>query len=450
MRASYRVVCCAITGVVAITAGLPTESCAQDAKARRGRALFEKTWAPAHEPAPTPDGLGPLFNEHSCIACHSLGGIGGAGRTDKNIDLLTPTVRPGELPPADIAVRLENVHRAFDGASSIVLHKFSTNTRPYEAFRNELLGLIATIEPSAMRPANSPRMTLRRSRGTWLKATEHNDLRFVWTQRNTTPLFGLGRIARISENEINAVALGQQRENPAVSGRFTGPFGWRGQIDNLSSFVRAACATELGLKVGTHDQAIDPLMAPNREPPQRKVDLTHGECNELTSFVAALPIPRRIVPENLQQIRQIEHGEALFESIGCAVCHRQKLGQVVGLYSDLLLHDMGAYLSDPSPAPAGPSIERRRNAYGSILPIDEEALAEERRREWKTPPLWGLRDSGPYLHDGRAETIEEAVIDHGGEATDSARLFQSLPPSERFQLLAFLTSLAAPDPATLR
>ena len=450
MRASHRVLCCAITVVIAIAGRSSTETYAQEAKVRRGRALFEKTWTPAHDPAPTPDGLGPLFNERSCIACHSLGGIGGAGPAEKNIDLLTPTVRPGELPPPDIAVRLEAIHPALEGASSIVLHRFSTNTRPYEAFRNELLGLIATIEPASTRPANSARTTLRKSRGTWLKTIEHNDTRFVWSQRNTTPLFGLGRIARISEAEINAVAFGQQQENPAVSGRFTGRFGWRGQIDNLSSFVRAACATELGLRVATHDQAIDPLMASHQERFQRKVDLTHGECNELTAYVAALPIPQRIVPPDRLQIRQIGRGEALFDSIGCAVCHRQKLGQVVGLYSDLLLHDMGACLSDPSPAPAGPSIDRRRSAYGSLLPINEESLADERRREWKTPPLWGLRDSGPYLHDGRAETIEEAVIDHGGEATDSARLFQALPVGDRAQLLAFLTSLAAPDPATLR
>ncbi len=451
MRASYRVVCCAITVVIAVGGWSTTKTYAQDVKLRRGRALFERIWAPAREPAPKPDGLGPLFNERSCVACHALGGTGGAGPAERNIDLLTPTVRPGELPSADIVERLEEVHPAFENASSIVLHKFSINSRPYEVFRNELLGLVATIESDSTRRTSSVWTTHRKSPGARLKALDHNGMRFVWSQRNATPLFGLGRIARISEAEIHAVALRQVRENPNVSGRFAGRFGWRGQIDTLSSFVRSACATELGLKVGTHDQAIDPLAdRSNKGPSDRNVDLTHSECNDLTTYVASLPIPRRIVPEDRQQIRQIEHGEALFGSIGCAVCHRRKLGQLVGLYSDLLLHDMGESLADPSPAPSGPGIDRLRSAYGGARLVIVEPAVDERRREWKTPPLWGLRDSGPYLHDGRAETIEEAVFYHGGEATNSARLFQAMPANERFQLIAFLTSLAAPDPAMLR
>jgi CxxC motif-containing protein (DUF1111 family) len=451
MRSSHCAVCWVITVVVAVGGGSTTESRGQDVKLKRGRALFERIWTPASAPAPNPDGLGPLFNERSCIACHAQGGIGGAGPAERNIDLLAPTVRPGELPPADSFKRLEQVHPAFESASSIVLHKFSTDSRPYEAFRNELLGLVTTIESDSTRRMSSVWTTHRKSPIARLKAVNHIGIPIVWSQRNTTPLFGLGRIARIAEADIQAVALRQVQVNSDVSGRFTGRLGWRGQIDDLGVFVRSACATELGLKVGTHDQAIDPLDdRGNKGPSGRNVDLTHSECNDLTTYVASLPIPRRLVPDERQQLRQLEHGEALFERIGCAVCHMRKLGQVVGLYSDLLLHDLGEGLSDPSPAPPGPAINRLQNAYsGPRLAIVEPAV-EERRREWKTPPLWGLRDSGPYLHDGRAETIEEAVLYHGGEATSSARIFQSMPASERFQLIAFLTSLAAPDPATLR
>jgi CxxC motif-containing protein (DUF1111 family) len=451
MRRSFCAMCCVITVIVVVGGWSIRESYGQDVKLRRGRALFEKTWAPAHQPAPNPDGLGPLFNERSCIACHALGGIGGAGPAERNIDLLTPTARPDESPPADNLERLEQVHPAFEDASSIVLHKFSTNSRPYEAFRNELLGLVATIKSDSTRPISSIWTTHRKSPTARLKAVNHNGIPFVWSQRNTTPLFGSGRIARIPEADIQAVALRQVQVNSDVSGRFTGRLGWRGQIDDLGVFVRSACATELGLKVGTHDQAIDPLDDRGSTGPSgRNVDLTHSECNDLTTYVASLPIPRRIVPEDRQQLRQVERGEALFERIGCAVCHVRKLGQVVGLYSDLLLHDMGEGLSDSSPAPPGPAINRLQNAYSGLrLAIVEPAL-EERRREWKTPPLWGLRDSGPYLHDGRAETIEEAVLYHGGEATSSAHLFRMMPASERVQLIDFLTSLAAPDPATLR
>ena len=71
------------------------------------------------------------------------------------------------------------------------------------------------------------------------------------------------------------------------------------------------------------------------------------------------------------------------------------------------------------------------------------------RFEWRTPPLWGFRDSGPYLHDGRAETLDQAVALHGGEAGTIAPNFFRLSVKERRQVEAFLKSLTAPAPAEL-
>jgi CxxC motif-containing protein (DUF1111 family) len=70
--------------------------------------------------------------------------------------------------------------------------------------------------------------------------------------------------------------------------------------------------------------------------------------------------------------------------------------------------------------------------------------------EWRTPPLWGLRDSAPYLHDGRAGTIDEAIRLHGGEAAASAQRYRQLTPREQSLLQSFLLSLAAPDVPGLR
>jgi CxxC motif-containing protein (DUF1111 family) len=70
--------------------------------------------------------------------------------------------------------------------------------------------------------------------------------------------------------------------------------------------------------------------------------------------------------------------------------------------------------------------------------------------EWRTPPLWGFRDSGPYLHDGRAQTLEEAVALHGGEAVASATRFFRLSSSERLEVQAFLRSLPAPAPLAMK
>ena len=87
-------------------------------------------------------------------------------------------------------------------------------------------------------------------------------------------------------------------------------------------------------------------------------------------------------------------GRRLFAEVGCATCHAPTLGDVRGIYSDLLLHDMGQSLSDSG------------STYGIDGPDTPEGPTP---REWRTPPLWGYRDSGPYLHDGRAQDLEEAV-----------------------------------------
>jgi cytochrome c peroxidase len=88
------------------------------------------------------------------------------------------------------------------------------------------------------------------------------------------------------------------------------------------------------------------------------------------------------------------------------------------------------------------------------LPVNRDSEREAKRekppqfgastREWRTPSLWGLRDSAPYLHDGRAVTIEDAINQHDGAAALAARAFEKLTPAERTQLDMFLKSLAAP------
>ena len=135
----------------------------------------------------------------------------------------------------------------------------------------------------------------------------------------------------------------------------------------------------------------------------------------------------------------VERGRQLFANVGCAVCHRPKLGYVDGIYSDLLLHDMGHELSDS----------------GSYTVLEPESASKDKskqvraanEREWRTPPLWGLRDSAPYLHDGRAETVADAVALHGGEGLTASRAYKGLSKKEREQIELFLQSLAAPQTA---
>jgi CxxC motif-containing protein (DUF1111 family) len=157
-------------------------------------------------------------------------------------------------------------------------------------------------------------------------------------------------------------------------------------------------------------------------------------------------------------MKHLGAGKALFANVGCADCHTPKLGNVEGIYSDLLLHDMGPEMAEegsysdgsddgddePLAPLLGPGVTDNRSR-----PAAPQQRRGATRQEWRTPPLWGFRDSGPYLHDGRAQTLEQAVAMHGGQGADSARRFMQLSSKERFQVEAFLKSLIAPTSTLL-
>ena len=189
------------------------------------------------------------------------------------------------------------------------------------------------------------------------------------SQRNTTALFGAGLIDSIPDGVIEAAAARRFPEFPGIQGRVSrsedgkiGRFGWKGQMPTLGEFVLTACAVELGLEVPDHRQGGDPL-----EPEARAkgLDLTAGECDALVAFVASLPAPRRQVPTGAAEVEAIREGEISFGAIGCATCHTPDLGEVEGLYSDLLLHDMGTDGSDTGSygafRPSRPNRTRRRS-----------------------------------------------------------------------------------------
>jgi CxxC motif-containing protein (DUF1111 family) len=143
---------------------------------------------------------------------------------------------------------------------------------------------------------------------------------------------------------------------------------------------------------------------------------------------AAADFMRLIAPPSpLPLSASAKRGKLVFEQVQCATCHTPSLRtgpsaiaalsyKPVNLYSDLLLHDMGA-LGD------------------GIVQGDAQA------NEMRTPPLWGLRVSAPYLHDGRASNIEQAIRAHDGEALNARRRFENLPAAQRQQLIDFLKSI---------
>ncbi|MEL7372522.1 MAG: di-heme oxidoredictase family protein, partial [Myxococcota bacterium] len=240
--------------------------------------------------------------------------------------------------------------------------------------------------------------------------------------RQTPALFGLGQLDLVPESEILA------REDPTDAnedgirgvahrlpdGRL-GRFGWRADVPSLSEFARDALGAEMGVTVpdqpgltygaGTDDDgAADP-------------EFSMAELDALVFYLSSLGAP----PPSSTDAPAEARGANVFVAAGCDGCHRPSLpdgqGGSVDAYTDLLLHDVQAsdHLGVPSFAATG--------------------------RQYRTAPLWGVRATAPYWHDGHAETLEAAIAAHEGEAEVSRTRYEALDGAERADLLAFLRSL---------
>jgi CxxC motif-containing protein (DUF1111 family) len=443
------------------------------AQIQRGAEMFSRQWKAGDSHTPTGDGLGPMFNARSCAECHNLGGIGGGGKKDNNVDLLSlilPTNKE-KLGIPKFRESMTEFHPAFTAGTTsvlrfITLHKFSNE--PFYGGWLKMMKLVSQHPaedggPLSKQPSSKPNRSAYTHADKTRRVGAVDDssaiaaaalVKFQLTQRNTPALFGLGVIDTIPVEVIQQAAREQAKRHTGVKGQVAlsgtgkvGKFGWRGQTATLKEFVMGACANELGLEVPGQAQPIDPLDPTHKSP---GLDLTQEQCNDLTAFVASFPPPTRREPANSRDSERVAAGEHLFDTTGCSACHMERLGNVNGIYSDLLLHDMGATLADPVPANSNASTGLSPGGslgggyYGGSRANDVfVAVPVETLRQWRTPPLWGVADSAPYLHDGRAATLQEAILAHGGEANGSRTRFSALATADRGKLLAFLNSLVA-------
>jgi CxxC motif-containing protein (DUF1111 family) len=498
-----------------------------------GYEIFNREWLPADARSHGGDGLGPVFNDTSCVACHNAGGGGGGGPISKNIDILaasrnrngmpTAPVQTLNLPenarpatgaacppgPPPVPEELVAVHAGFKKSRTVVLHKFGTDPN-YDNWRAKALqmnGALVAAGPFDPVPPPTPvqagefvieveqqlqavpqlaggrrssqlgnrnqdgisqrlnqvRMAMA-TRGQGIQQQTLNVGGFIIarSQRNPTALFGLGLIDSIPESALVAEAKRQEKQAPGIHGRVArlkdgraGRLGWKAQIASVDDFVLNACANELGLEVPGHHQAMMP-MAPKYQ--SDGLDLTGEECDALTAYVRSLPRPAERPSANDSESKILASGKTAFKSVGCASCHTPNLGPAEGLYSDLLVHDMGPELADagsygdgssddeePLIPPLAANDGRQGQAPGQAVAAAPRQPLGATKQEWRTPPLWGFRDSGPYMHDGRADTLEQAVAMHGGQGAQSAQKFFELSPRERREVETFLKSLVAPS-----
>jgi CxxC motif-containing protein (DUF1111 family) len=339
------------------------------------------------------EGLGPSFNAGSCAVCHNVPAIGGVS--------LVSEVRAAYRDPDGTIRPLE----AADGTPLDTLyHLFSIPSHG--------------CQPAMPAEAN------------------------IIARRIPIPTFGAGLVEAIADETILALEDPDDRNRDGVSGRAAivtdlgtgqrrvGRFGWKAQHATLRTFSADAYRNEMGitnelfpseLATGVDPDRLrycDPIPDPEDvvDPRTRLAAIDNFEA--FLKFLA--PPPRGLVTDQARQ------GEQVFHAVGCAACHVPTLQTAasrhplfdrrsVPLFSDLLLHDVGT---------------------GDNIP-----QASARPEEIRTPSLWGLAARRPFLHDGSASTVEEAIERHRQEADTSRRRAAALPAAQRAALLAFLGSL---------
>jgi CxxC motif-containing protein (DUF1111 family) len=332
------------------------------------------------------DGLGPVFNDVSCGACHSAPASGGGS---SRLVTRFGTITNGQFDP------LANLGGSLIQVSGIGAAGHCT-------FVGE------TVPPEAT----------------------------IVAGRRTTPLFGLGLVDAVPDVELRAIEnyesayFPDECGHPAVvqniaAGKNTlGHFGWKLQNPTLHQFSGDAYLNEMGI---TNPEF------PNENCPQGNCDLL--ACNprtdlqddgtdvaKFTDFMQMLaPPPRGTITA------QTQRGQSYFAQIGCNRCHWGTLyagpspisaiaNRIFHPYSDFLLHDIGSL---------GDGITQN-NATGRLI---------------RTAPLWGVSHQPAYLHDARAQTLDQAIRGHDGQAARARNAYVYAPSSVRADLIAFLNSL---------
>ncbi|WP_040491992.1 di-heme oxidoreductase family protein [Ilumatobacter nonamiensis] len=399
-----------------------------------GDSFFTQNWVTAPASTDARDGLGPMMNAQACSSCHLLDGRGVPASTgDGELGLLlrlSVAETDGVSGPTPHEVYGDQLQdRAILGveAEGEVVISYSEQVGEYaDGTEYSLRAPTYTIESPAYGPLG-------------------DDL--LVSPRLAPQVIGVGLLEAIPEDDILAAADPEDADGDGISGRANrawnpsteelelGRFGWKANVPTVEAQVVGAFNGDIGItSEPLPDDACTPtqtacLDAPDGGDPE----LTDSRLGSVTFYSRTLAVPAMRDADT----DEVRDGVALFDDFGCATCHTptQETGPIadVGVealsdqtfspYTDLLLHDMGEGLADGRPD---------FDASGS---------------EWRTPPLWGIglildvNGERFLLHDGRARTIEEAILWHGGEAEDAAERFRTADLDDRTALIAFLEAL---------
>ena len=246
--------------------------------------------------------------------------------------------------------------------------------------------------------------------------------------RKPPALFGLGLLEGVPIEVLQKLADPDDLDGDGVSGRLAtlaggvGRFGWKAAHPTVERFVAVALAVEIGL-TNTGYRADEGSLS-GMTSGHHAVEVSDEDVRALAQYIRLLTIPPRKTLGPLVSV-----GREVFHRLHCGRCHSETLRtgrspvetldqRTIHPFTDLLLHDMGPELADGI----------------------REGQATE--REFRTPPLWGMGSTGPpYLHDGRAHSIEEAILTHGGEGRAARTRYLALTTQEQHALFEFLRSL---------
>lgn len=399
-----------------------------------GQQLFNTVWEPAPGSQPTTDGLGPVFNRAACSDCHVNNGRG------------QPPASTG-APMESMLVRLSvDGQGPHGGPKAVPGYGGQLQDRGVDGISAEGRAVIEWIEQPGRYPDDEP-YSLRSP------VLKFVDLAFgdlpqetMASIRVASPLIGLGLLETVPEETLRALADPDDTDGNGISGRVNvvwdavnnrqsvGRFGWKANQPSLRQQSAGAALGDMGL---TSPVFPDDNCAETQTACQRMAadvadspEIVAAFFDPLVTYTQLVAVPRQRDPDSAA----VQAGRELFSAIGCAGCHVTTLetgddgleelsGQSIHPFTDLLLHDLGAGLADQRP----------------------DFLASG--QEWRTPPLWGIgltrQVSGFefFLHDGRARSVEEAVLWHGGEAEAASEAFRHLDKDARGKLLTFLDSI---------
>lgn len=408
----------------------------------RGRHHFNQKWVVF--PSLGGDwGLGPTFIADRCSACHINAGRGRPPAMDDEqlSSMLVRISLPGQdehgrpLPHPDYGDQIQNQGLMGQDRDGTFLGE---RVRPEAE-------VFVDWEQHTVTLGDGESVSLRKPVIRWgefnfgaLGTDVQTSLRIA------QPLPGLGLLEAVPDSTLLAIAAAQKQQG--VNGRpnfvwddinqreALGRFGWKANEPSIRQQIAAAFLGDLGVTSSLYgDENCPPVQEDcAAQPPGNQPELIDLDWEQLTFWTQALAVPAR---RNVDD-PQFQQGEKLFAEAKCATCHVPELrtapefeplpqlaDQTIRPYTDLLLHDMGEGLADGRPDfHAGP-------------------------RDWRTPPLWGLglteTVSGEValLHDGRARTVTEAILWHGGEATDARDAFRAMSKEQRNALLRFLDSI---------